>query len=109
MRRCLFNLVISSLLVSPLVARPRRINLSNQMAAQNIATQENAKEIRGYSKEFCNQSKKYIKQLKENRRFKKSMRFRNKNFDLNQLNRPFIRHRRSKAIGVAPLFKLPRR
>ncbi|MDR1366655.1 MAG: hypothetical protein LBJ13_01975 [Puniceicoccales bacterium] len=71
-----------------------------------IKMDENAKEIRHFSKIFRKQQR-YNKEIKINKRFQKSIKFTQKEFNMHTLNRPFVRRMRSAKIGTAPLYQLP--
>jgi hypothetical protein len=79
-------------------------NSTQSISIKSVATQENTKEIRPFSKMF-KKSKIYNKKLEINKQFFKCTKQFQKKFNMHTLNRPFTRHLRSRKIGIAPLHK----
>ncbi|MDR0418301.1 MAG: hypothetical protein LBH08_02610 [Puniceicoccales bacterium] len=79
-------------------------NLDKFFGLHTLKTNENAKEIRHFSKVFRKQQR-YNKKVKINKRFQKPIKFAQKEFNMHTLNRPFMRRMRSAKIGTAPLYK----
>jgi hypothetical protein len=86
--------------------RPMHKNSDKISESHAIGTQENAKEIRHFSKVFRKQQR-YDKKVEVNKQLQKYTKFSQKKFNMHTLNRPFARHLRSSKIGIVPLYKLP--